>query len=253
MVAPDLATGATIAAAADAAPGGEVIGIRAREDVRAVGRILLADRITRHDGRTEDRDETEKRPRQGRDPAAELVNAAGAVGGPWLSRATGILGLLRCYRVDRAFPWFLGIERGTPRGARVGKNGQMTTKRLTPMDAMFLYGETPQDDDARRRGCRSRPRPMRRRTSLRALVRRSIPDGGAAPWNMKPKTPPGFLPSTRRTQWVEDPTSTSPYHVRRSALPHPGTSASWASSFPAALAPAGSDPAAGRDAPDRGA
>jgi len=97
----------------------------------------------------------------------------------------------------------------------------MTARYLTPMDSMFLYGETPQtmmhvggllpftaapdapDDFLRRLMDEVR-------TSM--VVQR--------PWNQKLKTP-GFLMNPIH-QWVDDDNFDIDYHVRRSALPAPG-------------------------------
>jgi diacylglycerol O-acyltransferase len=107
----------------------------------------------------------------------------------------------------------------------------MTARYLTPMDSMFLYGETPQtmmhvggllpftaapdapDDFLRRLMDEVR-------TSM--VVQR--------PWNQKLKTP-GFLMNPIH-QWVDDDNFDIDYHVRRSALPAPVTSANSASLSP---------------------
>ena len=97
----------------------------------------------------------------------------------------------------------------------------MTGKRLTPMDAMFLYGETPETmmhvggllpftmpPDA--------PPDFLRR--LMDEIRTTAPVH--APFNTKLKTP-GFLLNPAH-QWIPDPDFDIEYHVRRSALPRPG-------------------------------
>lgn len=97
----------------------------------------------------------------------------------------------------------------------------MTTKRLTPMDAMFLYGETPQTMMHVGGLLPFTPAPDAPEDFLRALVREIHTETAVQrPWNMKLKTP-GFLLNPAH-QWVEDPDFDITYHVRRSALPHPG-------------------------------
>ena len=97
----------------------------------------------------------------------------------------------------------------------------MTTKRLTPMDAMFLYGETPQTMMHVGGLLPFTPAPDAAPDFLRALVRELHTESVVQrPWNMKLKTP-GFLLNPAH-QWVEDPDFDITYHVRRSALPHPG-------------------------------
>lgn len=97
----------------------------------------------------------------------------------------------------------------------------MTTKRLTPMDAMFLYGETPQTMMHVGGLLPFTPAPDAPADFLRALVREMHTETAVQrPWNMKLKTP-GFLLNPAH-QWVEDPDFDITYHVRRSALPHPG-------------------------------
>lgn len=96
----------------------------------------------------------------------------------------------------------------------------MGAKRLTPMDAMFLYGESPETmmhvggllPFTKASG--SPPDLMRR---LHQQIRE---EQVYAPWNLKLKTP-GFLLNPVH-HWIEDPDFDIDYHVRRSALPHPG-------------------------------
>ncbi len=94
-------------------------------------------------------------------------------------------------------------------------------KRLTPMDAMFLYGETPQTmmhvggllpftmpPDAGADFLRGLMEEIRTETRVQP------------PWNQKLKTP-GFLFNPLHT-WVTDKQFDIEYHVRRSGLPAPG-------------------------------
>ncbi len=95
------------------------------------------------------------------------------------------------------------------------------TKRLTPMDAMFLYGETP-DTMMHVAGLMpfSMP-PDAGPDFLRNLFDEMRTEWVVQrPWNTKLKTP-GFLLNPLH-QWVEDPDFDLDYHVRRSALPAPG-------------------------------
>ncbi len=97
----------------------------------------------------------------------------------------------------------------------------MTAKRLTPMDAMFLYGETPETMMHVGGLLPMTLPPDAPADFLRELmheIRTSMPV--YAPWNMKLKTP-GFLLNPAH-QWVTDPDFDIEYHVRRSALPRPG-------------------------------
>jgi diacylglycerol O-acyltransferase len=89
------------------------------------------------------------------------------------------------------------------------------------MDAMFLYGETP---DTMMHVAGLMPftsAPDAGPDYLRRLVHEIRTEWVVQPpWNMKLKTP-GFLLNPFH-QWVEDPDFDIEYHVRRSALPAPG-------------------------------
>ena len=97
----------------------------------------------------------------------------------------------------------------------------MTAKRLTPMDAMFLYGETPETMMHVGGLMTFTPAADAPADFLRQLMEEFKTTSPVyAPWNMKLKTP-GFLYNPAH-QWVDDPHFDIEYHVRRSALPHPG-------------------------------
>ena len=108
-----------------------------------------------------------------------------------------------------------------PRAARIRKNPPMTGKRLTPMDAMFLYGETPQTMMHVGGLLPFAMAPDAPADFLRHLMQEIKTTAPVyAPWNLKLKTP-GFLLNPAH-QWIVDPDFDIEYHVRRSALPHPG-------------------------------
>lgn len=92
-------------------------------------------------------------------------------------------------------------------------------KRLTPSDAMFLYGETRETTMHVAGLLPFTPAPDARPDHLRALMDeiREAPVYG--PWNLRLRTPD--LVKNPLQSWVEDEVDRE-YHVRRSALPTPG-------------------------------
>lgn len=97
----------------------------------------------------------------------------------------------------------------------------MAGKRLSPMDAMFLYGET-RDIKMHVAGLLPLSPPEDAGPDfLRDLmdeIKASV--DVQAPWNLKLKTP-NFMRNPMH-RWVEDDSFDIEYHVRRSALPAPG-------------------------------
>ncbi|MGJ8670297.1 MAG: WS/DGAT/MGAT family O-acyltransferase [Oceanococcus sp.] len=97
----------------------------------------------------------------------------------------------------------------------------MSSKRLSPMDAMFLYGES-RDIKMHVAGLLPITPPADAGEEyLREIMDEIKTDMAVqAPWNMKLKTPNFMLNPLH--QWVEDENFDIEYHVRRSALPAPG-------------------------------
>lgn len=97
----------------------------------------------------------------------------------------------------------------------------MAGKRLSPMDAMFLYGET-RDIKLHVAGLLPITPPANAGEDyLRDLMDEIKADMTVEPpWNQKLKTPNFLLNPMHR--WVEDKDFDIEYHVRRSALPAPG-------------------------------
>lgn len=97
----------------------------------------------------------------------------------------------------------------------------MAGKRLSPMDAMFLYGET-RDIKMHVAGLLPLTPPKDAGPDyLRELmdeIKASVQV--EAPWNLKLRTPNFMLNPMHR--WIEDDNFDIEYHVRRSALPAPG-------------------------------
>jgi diacylglycerol O-acyltransferase len=94
-------------------------------------------------------------------------------------------------------------------------------KRLSPSDAMFLYGESREQMMHVAGLMPFTPAPDASPDQLRELMDelRSHPTV-AAPWNLKLRTPD--LLWNPLQQWVDEPSVDLEYHVRRSALPSPG-------------------------------
>ena len=93
--------------------------------------------------------------------------------------------------------------------------------RLTPNDAMFLYGETRETMMHVGSLLPFTPPPGAKPDGLRALleeVRATV--RLEPPWNLKLKHPNWLRHPF--PEWVEDPAPDIDYHVRRSALPSPG-------------------------------
>ena len=97
----------------------------------------------------------------------------------------------------------------------------MATKRLSPMDALFLYGES-RDIKMHVAGLLPVTPPAGAGEEYLREIMDEVKSGMAvqAPWNMKLKTPNFLLNPVHR--WVEDENFDIEYHVRRSALPAPG-------------------------------
>jgi diacylglycerol O-acyltransferase / wax synthase len=94
-------------------------------------------------------------------------------------------------------------------------------KRLTPSDAMFLYGESREQMMHVAGLMPFTPAPGSSPDQLRELMNelRASPEV-ASPWNLKLRTPD--LLWNPLQQWIEEPAVDLEYHVRRSALPSPG-------------------------------
>ena len=94
-------------------------------------------------------------------------------------------------------------------------------KRLSPSDAMFLYGESREQMMHVAGLMPFTPAPDSSPDHLRELVAelRGHPPV-LSPWNLKLRTP-GLLWNPLQA-WVEEPEVDLEYHVRRSALPSPG-------------------------------
>jgi len=94
-------------------------------------------------------------------------------------------------------------------------------KRLSPSDAMFLYGESREQMFHVAAMMPFTPPPDAKPDHLRDLMD-EIRAGAEVhrPWNMKLKSP-DFLFNPMQA-WVEDPEIDLEYHLRRSALPSPG-------------------------------
>ena len=97
----------------------------------------------------------------------------------------------------------------------------MAGKRLSPMDAMFLYGET-RDIKMHVAGLLPLTPPPDAGPDYLGLLMEEIRQSVdiKAPWNLKLATPNFLLNPLHR--WVEDEQFDIEYHVRRSALPAPG-------------------------------
>jgi diacylglycerol O-acyltransferase len=97
----------------------------------------------------------------------------------------------------------------------------MAGKRLNPMDAMFLYGET-RDTMMHVGGMIPLSAPVGAPVDFLRELMDEIKASAVieAPWNLKLKTPNFMLNPLHA--WVEDPHFDIEYHVRRSALPAPG-------------------------------
>ena len=94
-------------------------------------------------------------------------------------------------------------------------------KRLSPSDAMFLYGESREQMMHVAGLMPFTPAPGSSPDQLREVMNelRDNPTV-ASPWNLKLRTPD--LLWNPLQQWVEEPAVDLEYHVRRSALPTPG-------------------------------
>jgi diacylglycerol O-acyltransferase len=93
-------------------------------------------------------------------------------------------------------------------------------KRLTPSDAMFLYGESREQMMHVAAMMPFAPPPNGHRDSLRELMREIRGAQVHRPWNLRLRTP-DFLWNPLQA-WVEQDEVDLEYHVRRSALPSPG-------------------------------
>ncbi len=97
----------------------------------------------------------------------------------------------------------------------------MGEKRLTPSDAVFLYGETRETMMHVASMLIFSPPNGVRPDFLRKIVEEIKETHDVyPPWNLKLKTPE-FLANPFHS-WVEDPNVDLDYHIRRSALPAPG-------------------------------
>jgi WS/DGAT/MGAT family acyltransferase len=94
-------------------------------------------------------------------------------------------------------------------------------KRLSPSDAMFLYGESREQMMHVAGMMPFTPAPDSSPDQLRELMN-ELRAGATVhpPWNLKLRTPE--LLWNPLQAWVEEPTVDLEYHVRRSALPSPG-------------------------------
>ena len=96
-------------------------------------------------------------------------------------------------------------------------------KRLSPSDAMFLYGESREQMFHVAGLMPFTPAPDSKPDHLRELIDEIRAGAGAAvqrPWNLRLKTP-DFLFNPLQA-WVEAEDMDLDYHLRRSALPSPG-------------------------------
>jgi diacylglycerol O-acyltransferase len=94
-------------------------------------------------------------------------------------------------------------------------------KRLTPSDAMFLYGESREQMMHVAGMMPFTPAPDSSPDQLRELMNELRADAAVhPPWNLKLRTPD--LLWNPLQAWVEEPSVDLEYHVRRSALPSPG-------------------------------
>ena len=93
-------------------------------------------------------------------------------------------------------------------------------KRLTPSDAMFLYGESREQMFHVAAMMPFGPLPNGHRDTLRDLMHEIREAKVERPWNMRLRTP-DFLWNPLQA-WVEQDEVDIEYHVRRSALPSPG-------------------------------
>jgi diacylglycerol O-acyltransferase len=93
-------------------------------------------------------------------------------------------------------------------------------KRLTPSDAMFLYGESREQMMHVAAMMPFAPPPNGHHDSLRELMREIRGAAVHRPWNLRLRTP-DFLWNPLQA-WVEQEEVDLEYHVRRSALPSPG-------------------------------
>src|SRR6185436_13084584 len=94
-------------------------------------------------------------------------------------------------------------------------------KRLTPSDAMFLYGESRETMMHVAGLLPFSPPPDARPDHLRHLMNEIRESPTAfAPWNLKLKSPDLLVNPLQA--WVEEKNLDIEYHVRRSALPSPG-------------------------------
>jgi len=93
-------------------------------------------------------------------------------------------------------------------------------KRLSPSDAMFLYGES-RDQMMHVAGLMPfTPAPGGSPELLRELMHELRTAPVSEPWNLKLRSPD--LLWNPLQSWTEEPTVDLEYHVRRSALPSPG-------------------------------
>lgn len=95
----------------------------------------------------------------------------------------------------------------------------MVSKRLSPSDAMFLYGESRETMMHVAGMLPFSPPPDTPRDHLRALMDEIREAPVCAPWNLRLKSPDSLRSPLQA--WVEDDVDRE-YHVRRSALPSPG-------------------------------
>jgi diacylglycerol O-acyltransferase / wax synthase len=93
-------------------------------------------------------------------------------------------------------------------------------KRLTPSDAMFLYGESREQMMHVAGLMPFAPMPDGHTDTLRELMQEIRDAPVHRPWNMRLRTP-DFLWNPLQA-WVEQDEVDLEYHVRRSALPSPG-------------------------------
>ena len=105
------------------------------------------------------------------------------------------------------------------------------TKRLTPSDAMFLYGESRETMMHVAGLLQFSPPPDADPDHLRHLmdeVRERPPVH--RPWNMRLRTPD--LLANPLQSWMEVEDVDVEYHVRRTALPSPGDARGWDEALP---------------------
>jgi WS/DGAT/MGAT family acyltransferase len=94
------------------------------------------------------------------------------------------------------------------------------TKRLSPNDAMFLFGETRETMMHVAALMPFSPAPDTPPDHLRRLMAEVRTGEVYPPWNLKLRYPD--LLKNPLQSWVEDPAFDPEYHVRRTALPSPG-------------------------------